>query len=621
MSGGFRSIALAALLVVVLTWAAPQPAAASVGGTVCSLGGLVSGVVGKVCTVATHADRVLGAGKKLLGGHLGGALSELTGGGVGRAATAAVGLTAVATAVVGGAKYLLKETVKLIGSSTAPNLNSTWFSAFYWRMAAVSALLTLPFLFAAAIQALIRSDLALLCRAAFGYLPLGLLAVGVAAPLTMLLLAGSDEMSTIVSSASQNAGSEFLTKASALTGLITAGSGTMFVGFFVGLLTAAAAITLWVELLIRQAAVYVIVLMLPLFFAAMVWPARRIWAIRSVELLVALILSKFAIVAVLALGGAALGHTLIPGPESMLAGATLVLLAAFSPWALLRLLPLHELASAAVGGLRPSGGQGPIPAIDRADAAADAAEPDPAQVTGRLGNWGQEAPTYVPEDWDQQARTRVGESGAQASLAAPAAPTATRSDSAEQSSDEAPTAGPSVPVDLDGGGARAGRGGERAPTSAVDSGGRAGENGSSRRRLPEMDHQLWQAGNGEWRTLDLGPDEFDVDRPLLESGPVPEPGGSAAGSVAPSEPGPPPAAPRAGGANPDAAPPSGSQPAASSAAEGPLLPPTPDPLRPDDRRWPASDNPWPASDSSWSAPDSSSPAPDGPPSARDEEPQ
>src|SRR5205085_6913441 len=88
------------------------------------------------------------------------------------------------------------------------------------------------------------------------------------------------------------------------------------------------------------------------FFAAMVWPARRVWATRAIEMLVALILSKFAIVAVLALGGAAIGHTLLPSITQMLAGATLILLAAFSPWALLRLLPLHELAAGAVGGLR-----------------------------------------------------------------------------------------------------------------------------------------------------------------------------------------------------------------------------------------------------------------------------
>ncbi len=129
---------------------------------------------------------------------------------------------------------------------------------------------------------------------------------------------------------------------------------------------------LWCELLIRSAAVYVIVLMLPLFFAAMVWPARRVWAVRAVEVLVALILSKFAIVAVLALGGAAIGHTVGPGITQMLAGATLVLLAAFSPWALLRMLPLHELAAGAVGGLR-THAQGALD-LGPAEGAADLAQ-------------------------------------------------------------------------------------------------------------------------------------------------------------------------------------------------------------------------------------------------------
>src|SRR6185437_4810341 len=203
--------------------------------------------------------------------------------------------------------------------------------------------------------------------------PLGLLAVGVAAPITGLLLAGSDEMSSIVSSASGRSGASFLGHVGGLSVVISGASGSLFVSFFIALFTIAAALTLWLELLIRQAAVYVIVLMLPLFFAAMVWPARRIWAVRAVELLVALILSKFAIVAVLALGGAALGHTLIP-IGTFLAGTTLVLLAAFSPWAMLRLLPLHELAGAAVGGLRPHAAQPPQAADNRAHATTDAAE-------------------------------------------------------------------------------------------------------------------------------------------------------------------------------------------------------------------------------------------------------
>jgi hypothetical protein len=327
-------------------FAAPQRGLVRSHGVICKAAGLISGLVGTACKVASHPKTIITVGKKLLSGNPGGALKAVLGSGT-KAASAAVGLAAVVAWVTGGARAALQTTAKLINESARPNLQSTWFSSAYWRVAAVSALLTLPFLFAAAIQALLRSDMTLLGRAAFGYLPLGMLAVGVAAPITMLLLAASDEMSAIVASASGHAGGTFLGHVA-----IVVAASNPFVAFFVALLTVAGAITLWLELLVREAAVYVIVLMLPLFFAALVWPARRIWAVRAVELLIALILSKFAIVAVLELGGAALQHAAALSITSLLAGLTLVLLAAFSPWALLRLLPLHELASAAAAGMR-----------------------------------------------------------------------------------------------------------------------------------------------------------------------------------------------------------------------------------------------------------------------------
>jgi hypothetical protein len=333
--------------------AAPPPAAAfDPAKPICSLAGLVSTLAGKVCSAASHPGRLLSAGKKLLGGHVGGALESLSGAGTAvKAVAAGAGLAAIVVWVAGGARFALRETATVIAATTRPQLESTWFSGSYWRMAAISALLTLPFLFAAAIQALLRSDMAMLARSAFAYLPLGMLAVSIAAPMVMLLLSASDELSAIVSSASGNASGNFLARAGAVAAGVSTVSTSPFLAFVVGLLTVAATITLWVELLIRSAAVSVIVLMLPLFFAALVWPARRVWAVRAVELLVALILSKFAIVAVLSLGGAALGHTPIPSAAETLEGTTLVVLAAFSPWALLRLLPLHELASG-LDGLR-----------------------------------------------------------------------------------------------------------------------------------------------------------------------------------------------------------------------------------------------------------------------------
>ncbi len=353
--------------------AAPPAAAFNPLKPVCAVGGLVSGLVGKACNVVSHAGNIVKAGKKLAGGHVGGAFKALVGGGGGSTAskaTFALGLAAVVTWVLGGARYALHETASVIGHTTAPQLRSTWFSATYWRVAGIAAMLTLPFLFAAAIQALVQSDLALLVRSAFGYLPLAMLGVSIAAPLTMLLLSASDQLSAVVSSAAGNANATFLARAGRDIGALTILSSSPFLVFITGLLTVGGAVALWFELLLRAAAVYVIVLMLPLAFAALVWPARRIWAVRAVELLVALILSKFVIVAVLSLGGAALSQGSLSSISGMLAGFVLLVMGALAPWALLRLLPLSELASGAVGSVRGDA----IGAAGRLMATADTAE-------------------------------------------------------------------------------------------------------------------------------------------------------------------------------------------------------------------------------------------------------
>ncbi len=365
-----------AVVAFVLTAAVAACSAGAASASVCGVVGWLNGAAGKACGVVTHGDKLLKGGKQLATGHIGGAVSTVFGGGGGgggsKAATL-VSLAAIGAWTIGGAKAALTGTAKALGDTTSPRLGSTWFSSTYWRMAAIGAVLTLPFLFAAAVQALIRSDLALLARAAFGYLPLSLLAVAIAAPLTMLLLAACDQMSAIVSSAAGHSSTHFLTKLGLFTAGLAAVARSPFLAFLIALLTAAGAIALWLELLMREAAVYIVVLMLPLAFAALAWPARRVWATRAVEMLVALILSKFAIVAVLALGGAAISQA--GGLGGMLTGLVLVTLAAFAPWALVRFLPLAELASGTAGQMR-----GGLPRANRILPAGD-------EAAGRVENW------------------------------------------------------------------------------------------------------------------------------------------------------------------------------------------------------------------------------------------
>ena len=347
---------LAAILSVTLAaaLARPAPATASPLDKACSLVGDISGWLGKACHAATHPKQTLGAAKALLSGKPAQAIKTLLGGVKNNvlSPSGAVGIAAIVAWAVGGAHFVLSETAKLVGRTTSPELTAAWFSSVYWRVAGVATLLTLPFLFAAAIQAVMRSDGALLGRAVFGYLPLAFLATGIAAPLAMMLLQVSDWLGASVASAAGNQGSHFLVESGTAIGALGVAAGSPFVTFLIALLTAAGGLILWLELLIREAAVYVVVMMLPLVFAAMVWPARRVWAIRAVEVLVALILAKFAIVSILALAAAALGHSGGSVIVRALAGLVLVMLGAFAPWVLLRLLPLAEVASAAAGHVR-----------------------------------------------------------------------------------------------------------------------------------------------------------------------------------------------------------------------------------------------------------------------------
>ena len=258
-------------------------------------------------------------------------------------------LHGISSWVLGGTQGALRDVASAIGASTEPNLTSTWFSSTYWRVAALAAMLTIPFLCAAAVQAVARGDIGLLARAAFAHLPLALIGVSLAAPLTMLMLAATDQMSAAVSAGATTGAARFLDHTAAVAGSLSgSASSSAFLAVSVGLLALVGALALAVELLMRAAAVYVVVLMLPLAFAAFVWPARRVWATRTVELLVSLILSKFAIVAVLSLAAAALSqHT--GGVGQLLVAMALLLLSTFAPWVLMRLLPFAELAAGTAG--------------------------------------------------------------------------------------------------------------------------------------------------------------------------------------------------------------------------------------------------------------------------------
>jgi hypothetical protein len=262
--------------------------------------------------------------------------------------------------VTNAAVWVAGKVGELIENTSSPDLQAGWFEGQYGTMVAVAGALALLMLLLAVIQSVIRQDVAMLVRAAFGYLPMAFILAGVAIAGAGLLIAITDDMSSaVVSSLGTDQSDNLLqTVGDAYKRALDEESGIPLFGVFLGaIILALGAFVLWLEMIIRDAAIYICVFFLPLTFVAMVWPATGRWARRLVELLVAIILAKFVIVSILTLATAAITNTgVVEGEgntfEQMLAGSALLVLAAWSPFALLRMMPAMELAAANVASQR-----------------------------------------------------------------------------------------------------------------------------------------------------------------------------------------------------------------------------------------------------------------------------
>ena len=118
----------------------------------------------------------------------------------------------------------------------------------------------------------------------------------------------------------------------------------------------------WIELMVRASLMYLLVALSPLAFAASVWPAAKGVLRRLIELMLAVIVSKLVISIALAVGVAALGgagSAACPEPGvgewaaqglgTLVVGTSILCLAAFSPFVVLKLIPVAEAALVAQG--------------------------------------------------------------------------------------------------------------------------------------------------------------------------------------------------------------------------------------------------------------------------------
>lgn len=276
-------------------------------------------------------------------------------------------ITRLAQALANAAGTMVTQVMNYLDSSSTVSLDQGWFagpaaSEILSSVAVFAGALLVLFLLAAVIQGLVRGDVGLMVRAAAVEVPVSVFAMVAVTTVTGVLLAITDGASAMVLAGAPENIATFL----------QFGEPEMIInlGLFGFILVPAfilAAVLVWIELVVRSSLIYLLLAFSPIVLSARVWPALSGAWHQLCRIGLALIASKFVISLALGLGAAALanggpGNLGAPGPNpndvgtqvgltvgGLITGVSLMVLSAFAPFVLLKLLPVFEAAVLAQG--------------------------------------------------------------------------------------------------------------------------------------------------------------------------------------------------------------------------------------------------------------------------------
>lgn len=267
----------------------------------------------------------------------------------------------IASWILGAVEFFVNGAIDFLRSSASPDVTAAWFSGSgspYAVVRNIAGFLLVGFVFLGLIQGLVNGDIAGMIRRMAGNLPAAVAGMVVTTAVVSQLLQLTDAMSQAVLVNTDEQALHFLSGFGVTVTTVTNG----FAAVILGLVAVVAGLLLWIELIVRASLVYVLVAISPLGFAATLWPSAKGVLRKTIELLLAVIISKLVICITLAIGVAALSGGGTAGTSgaglasnagdsigALLVGAVLLGLAAFSPFIVLKLVPVAEAALVAQG--------------------------------------------------------------------------------------------------------------------------------------------------------------------------------------------------------------------------------------------------------------------------------
>ncbi|HLH99602.1 MAG TPA: hypothetical protein VKV06_02380 [Acidimicrobiales bacterium] len=241
--------------------------------------------------------------------------------------------------IVSGSGWLVQHSINVVTQSTTTDFTGHPFQHRAAPMTEMALALLLPLALIGTIGAVVRQDLRRLGR-------IWLVGVPVAALGTFALVTLTDLAVRIVDAMSVSLLQGRATAFSAVGRDLSRSKVPMVVKLLVGIVLVVCALMLWLEMVLRTVVIDIAVFFLPLGLAAVVWPGTAHIAKRFVEMVLAVIGSKFVVVGALVVGGVLLRGA-GAGTGDAIKAVAVFLLAAFAPFALLRLVPVLELAAVA----------------------------------------------------------------------------------------------------------------------------------------------------------------------------------------------------------------------------------------------------------------------------------
>ena len=240
------------------------------------------------------------------------------------------------------------------GASTRVDLTGGWFtteggSSVTAMTSVIAGSLVLVFLFLSLIRAMFAGEFSTMWRAALVDVPIAFLATALTVVVASALLAMVDETSATLLGADGEQLAAFGDSLADMEQLSLAG----LLGILFGLLFIIGAVLVWIQLLVRAAPIYIVIAFAPITWVTRAYPGTRGIAKRGAEIAIALIVSKFVMAVSFRLGAEAMASSGVATGEvdlsAMLVGSSIMLMTAFMPWMIFKVIPAVENTTSAAG--------------------------------------------------------------------------------------------------------------------------------------------------------------------------------------------------------------------------------------------------------------------------------